>query len=342
MISTLATARLLSPLLVGLIGFAASRASLCTVRAVAEVLTSRQAWILTSFMKAAAWTTVVSGVVALVLPTSATQVLERLPHAYGLAGGFLFGIGASINGGCSLSTLQRLADGDLSMLGTLTAYILGTLAFNALSVGQGFSILQAIPTRWQGGQLWKSTLLCLLSLWASWEVIRLWRPAAPAIRFHQRLVSPAYRLSSTAALLGIAGGLLYQLQGSWTYTNYLRAVTASWLGTGPAPSAFHGLLLVALLGGMLLSSLQRGSFAVNRHWHLHLPRRLAGGFLMGIGGTLVPGGNDTLILSAIPTISLWALVDYLSLLSGIAAVMLATRAMSGHLPQVECVKDECR
>lgn len=115
---------LLSPPLVGLIGFAASRASLCTVRAVAEVLTSQRAWLLTSFAKAAAWTTVVSGVIALVSPTSATQVLERLPHGLGLVGGFLFGVGAAINGGCSLSTLQRLADGDLSMLGTLTAYIL--------------------------------------------------------------------------------------------------------------------------------------------------------------------------------------------------------------------------
>lgn len=62
---------------------------------------------------------------------------------------------------------------------------------------------------------------------------------------------------------------------------------------------------------------------------------------MGIGSTLVPGGNDTLILSAIPTLSLWALFNYLSLLSGIGAVMLVTRAMSGHLPQVECVQDEC-
>ncbi|MDD1486897.1 hypothetical protein F9946_12085 [Burkholderia thailandensis] len=341
MTSAIAMFDLLSPPLVGLIGFAASRASLCTVRAVAEVLTSQRAWLLTSFAKAAAWTTVVSGVIALVSPTSATQVLERLPHGLGLVGGFLFGVGAAINGGCSLSTLQRLADGDLSMLGTLTAYILGALAFNALSRELGFTTLQALPTRWQGGHPWGSALLCLLLLWASWEVIRLWRPAAAAIRFHQRLVSSSYRLSSTAALLGIAGGLLYQLQGSWTYTNYLRAVTVSWLGAGAAPSAFHGLLLVALLGGMLLSSLQRGSFALNRQWHLHLPRRLAGGFLMGIGGTLVPGGNDTLILSAIPTLSLWALFNYLSLLSGIAAVMLFTRAMSGHLPQVECVQDEC-
>ncbi len=38
-----------------LIGFAAHRASLCTVRAVAEMMSSGTAWMLASFLKAAAW-----------------------------------------------------------------------------------------------------------------------------------------------------------------------------------------------------------------------------------------------------------------------------------------------
>jgi hypothetical protein len=333
---------LLSPLLAGLIGFAAHRASLCTVRAVAEVMTSGRAWILVSFAKAAAWTALVAGFAAFLSPASTPLVFERLPHSLGLAGGFLFGVGAAINGGCSLSTLQRLADGDLSMLGTLSAFILGVLTWYALGFEGAFSSLKALTPVWQSGQSWTPALLVVLALWASVELIRLWRSAVTSAGLRQRLLAPAYRLSTTAALLGIAGGLLYALQGAWTYTNYLRADTASRLGAGPAPSMFHGLLLAALLGGMLISSLQRGSFAVNRHWRRHLPRRLAGGFLMGVGGALVPGGNDTLILAAIPTLSLWAMANYLALLAGIAAVMTAMLAVSGHLPQVECTKDECR
>ena len=41
-----------------------------------------------------------------------------------------------------------------------------------------------------------------------------------------------------------------------------------------------------------------------------LPPKLAGGFLMGIGGTLVPGGNDTLLLAAIPTFSVHAVAVF--------------------------------
>ncbi|MDE2439967.1 MAG: hypothetical protein KGP14_03000 [Betaproteobacteria bacterium] len=85
---------LLAPLLTGLIGFAAHRASLCTVRGVAEVITSRRAWMLASFAKAAAWTALVAGGIAYFSPTSASPVLESIPPALGLLGGFLFGVGA--------------------------------------------------------------------------------------------------------------------------------------------------------------------------------------------------------------------------------------------------------
>ena len=47
------------------------------------------------------------------------------PHAaaLGLAGGLLFGDGAAVNGCCSLSTLTRLADGDLGMLAALAGFL---------------------------------------------------------------------------------------------------------------------------------------------------------------------------------------------------------------------------
>lgn len=331
----------LSLLLVGVIGFAAHRASLCTVKAVAEVMTTGQGWMLASFAKAAAWTAVIAGLLAYFSPVTAAPVLERVPYLFALVGGFLFGIGAAINGGCSLSTLQRLADGDLSMLGTLAAFVIGVLAWSQLNITLGSSTLQALPSIWQSRQPWVLALLIVLSLWAIREAIQLTRNNGPARNLRHRLLAPSYRLSTTAALLGIAGGILYNLQGAWTYTNFLRADVASWFGAGPAPTLLHGLLLFALIGGMLASSLQRRSFALNTHWRQLLPRRLAGGFLMGIGGALIPGGNDTLILAAIPTLSLLALGNYLALLAGVASVLLVMRAMSGNLPPVECSNDQC-
>lgn len=47
--------------------------------------------------------------------------------------------------------------------------------------------------------------------------------------------------------------------------------------------------------------------------------------MMGAGGALVPGGNETLILVLIPTLSIQAVASYIALLAGIASVLLTMR-----------------
>lgn len=62
-------------------------------------------------------------------------------------------------------------------------------------------------------------------------------------------------------------------------------------------------MLLALLGGMALSSWQRGTVRL-RVWVLaELGPRLLGGFLMGLGATVILGGNDTLLLLLILALS---------------------------------------
>lgn len=61
-----------------------------------------------------------------------------------------------------------------------------------------------------------------------------WRTSDEDAGLLGRLLTDKYRLSSSAAVLGIGGGTLYAVQGNWTYTNFLRGEAASWLGSGPA------------------------------------------------------------------------------------------------------------
>jgi len=327
--------------LVVLIGFAAHRASLCTVRAVAEMMGSGTAWMLASFLKAAAWAAAIAGALTMLYPSFAVSVVERTPHAVSLAGAFVFGVGAAINGGCSLSTLQRLADGDLSMLASLAGFVSGIVAANALAAHVGSGALGQVTSFWQGGHALVLPLLFSLWLWVLVETVRLRQPRWRVADVKDRLLAPVYRLSSAAALLGIAAGLLYGLQGAWSYTSFLRAEVSFWRGEAPTPSTLHALLVLAMLAGMLISSWQRGSFALSNQWR-QWPRRAAGGLLMGIGGTLVPGGNDTLILAAVPTASVWALASYLALIAGVAASLFAMRMWMGKLPVVQCSGDICR
>lgn len=329
-----------SLLLAAVVGFASHRASLCTVRAVGEVMSARSGYLLQSFGKAVLWASLVAGTLLIWLAVPAPATLTRVPIGFALAGGFVFGVGAAINSGCSFSTLQRLAEGDLSMLVTLFAFGVGVLSWGAVQAH--WSVTQLVPvvsqwTRWPATAKW---LLGGLWVWAIWELVSLARPLRSR-SLRERLLAPTYRLSTAAAMLGIAAGALYAADGAWTYTNFLRAEISVVYG-GAAPSGLHAMLVIALLAGMLLSARERDSFAL-RSWRQggNVHRRFAGGWLMGVGGALVPGGNDTLLLGAMPSLSMQAVGAYAALLAGIAATLAVMAQLRLPMGTVRCGDDEC-
>ena len=122
-----------SLMLAAVLGFVAHRASVCTVKAVAEVVSTGQGYMFLSFFKTVLW------VMAITIP-----FMWWLPEAHGaqrswgisttvLLGGFLFGMGATLNKGCAFSTLSRLGDGQLSMLVTLAGFGTGIYVYARLS-----------------------------------------------------------------------------------------------------------------------------------------------------------------------------------------------------------------
>ena len=109
-----------------LLGAAAHRGGLCTVRAVAEMLTTRRAHILWSFLKASLWTT---SFLALAAAAGHAAPLEtRSFDEMAVAGGLLFGMGAAMNGACALSTFARLAEGHVAMAFAPLGWLAGMAA----------------------------------------------------------------------------------------------------------------------------------------------------------------------------------------------------------------------
>jgi len=317
------------------LGFAAHRASLCNVRAVVEIIGSRRAWILASIFQAAAWAALVHGAVSLVVP-AAVVVAVREPAAIAIAGGFLFGTGAAMNGGCSLSTLQRLADGETRSLLTLAGAVSGVAAWVALEWGFGPArpAVAAVQAPAAG-------LLAVLALLAAAQVWRLWRtrPRGPLWRLP---AAETYRLSTAALVIGIGAGLLNLLLGSWTWMFQLRSAIEALGRGGPPPAPAATLLVGALVAGMTASSLQRGGFRLRHPTARDALAALGGGSLMGFGGAMIPGGNDTLVLTGIPAFSAMAAAAYGGMLAGIAAALLAMQALGARLPDVDCASDTCR
>jgi hypothetical protein len=329
------------------IGFAAHRASLCHVRAVSEVMSSGTAHMLTSLTHAALWAALVGGAISVVGMRTPSTVWLPSSAGWALLGGWLFGVGAAVNGGCSLSTLHRLIDGEVGMVVTLLGFATGVVA-SAMAIPAfatlGPADLVPVESVWQR---WPELAPWLLGLLVLWSLVRMLgflqlARSSPATSVGERLFSPQYPLAVSAALMGVAGAILYTTQGAWSYTNHLRtSVLQVWRG-GFAPAAAHSAFVAALLLGMLASALHRASIA----WRPPLSattwlRHAVGGLLMGAGAAMVPGGNDTLLLNALPTLAVQAVGAYLSMLLGIAGTLWLMRHSRMPMATTHCTEAGC-
>jgi hypothetical protein len=333
---------ILSCALAALLGFAAQRASICNVRAVAEVIGSRTGYMLASIGKSVLWVVVITIPFLWLMPGAAAALGGWRLSWISLLGGLLFGIGAAVNGACAFSTLARLADGQLAMLGTLGGFLLGVAGFEIFAgVGLLFAPAAGMPLVGAVLEAAGATAAVVLMLWGAYEASRLWRTrdAAPPLR--ALAVAAQYRLSTAAMLIGLANGVLYLVDGAWGYTGTLQQSIEGWLQIRMWPRSAQWILFAAMFAGMLLSTWQRRSLRIAPAPPGVWLRTLAGGTLMGLGAALAPGGNDALILYGIPSLSPHALPTYGAMVVGIAVALIALRRLFGIEMRVECRGDVC-
>ena len=324
-----------------LLGFSAQQASLCTVRAVAELLSTRRALMLVSFVKTAVWVVLASFVVFTLFPDVARPTTGWPVLGVSLMGGFVFGMGAAVNGGCAVSTLTKLGNGRLAMLGNLAGFALGAAGFVVLA-GQGVlgAPVPVGPLAPRASQAFLA-LSALFALWGVWEVSRLWRSRAPDRGWRARALADTYRLSTAALLIGLANGVLYALYGPWVYTSTVKEAADHVVAAAPLPGLALWVLFAAVIAGAALSAWQRGSFRIVAGSPGAWARHGAGGLLMGFGAAATPGGNDVLLLHSIPGLSPHGLPAFLAILVGIAVPLVAMKRVTGTTMVVDCSGDVC-
>ena len=332
--------------LAGLVGFFADRTSICTVKAVEEMFTTRRAFMLLSFAKIVLWVTGVTIWLAWWIGVARPAPLNIGIAWSGVFGGVLFGIGAVCNGGCALSTLTRLGNGNLGMLVTLSGFVVGVTIFEVISFSaDGIGIVRAAPL-FELNFVTATVLGLALTFWMTWELVRLWR-TAPSGRWSTLLLSPRFRLSTAAAVIGVSNGILYAYLGTWSYTHTLRSSVSQLLvpadvGAGQVSAAMLWWLFLALVVGVIVSSVLSRRFVLDWRALAGWQGFLYGGILMGLGAALVPGGNDVLLLNAIPALSPHALPAYLAMLAGIAIALLVVKWRGGEWEVVNCSGDQCQ
>lgn len=320
--------------LAALLGFATHRGSVCMVRGVAEVLGGGRAHVLRSIAKAGLWSFALITALAALEPRLAGKLANTPLSWLSLIGGFLFGIGAALNGSCAFSTLSRLADGRLSMLATLAGFAGGVLLHCIFAPAPHLTQLSSAQVVVTHKALW---LALTAAAWGAFELRRLWQTRAPGLTLLALAESPQYRLSSAATLIGLGNGFLFLIHGGWQYTSALQQALNG--ASSPAAPLWLGL---AVLAGMALSSWRRGSFRLDLRPRASWLRRLGGGVFMGLGAVWAQGGNDTLTLFALPSASPHAAPTLVAMLSGIALGLIAMRRLFGLGMRIVCDGDICR
>lgn len=326
-------------LFAALLGFAAHRASICTVRAVAEVLSARTAFMLASIGKSALWVIALTLPFLWLMPAAAAGIGGWPLTVSALIGGLVFGFGAAINGGCAYSTMTRLVDGEVRMALSIGGFAAGIFTYLLLVDVKWLTKPTPAPALIGSVLTFALLLSAVLLVWAIYEVPRIWRDRPRHSRLQDMVLATQYRLSTAALVIGISGTVIFLLIGSSGYTITLQNLVQGLVGAGTLPSPARGLLLLAVLAGMFASTWQRGSFRLDWRPRFSWLRNIFGGALMGLGTAMLPGGNDALVLYGIPSFSPHALPAYAALIIGAAIGLLAMKHLGGIDTRVVCSND---
>ena len=124
--------------------------------------------------------TLVNGLLVWWMPELARTATTDPLTLSSIVGGFLFGAGAAVNGGCSFSTLSKIAQGDLHVAFTLPAFVAGVVLASKVLPGTGM-MDRAMSLPRLNDDL-RTVLLGALALWALCYVavlILTWLQAVP-------------------------------------------------------------------------------------------------------------------------------------------------------------------
>ncbi|MFA6218717.1 MAG: YeeE/YedE thiosulfate transporter family protein [Erythrobacter sp.] len=301
-----------------IVGFALRRGSVCMVEG------ARQAIILGRFVRLRAFAIAAGAAGVIILPLSwlipSTGMLApSFPITIEtIAGGVLFGLGARINGGCQFGTLGRLAGGELNFLVTCLAGVAGaSTTMHATAMAGPSESLLTSPTI--PGFV---VFALFLALAAPAFRARYWRNIGRALTHRRAQLSPL----SAMLVVGIAGGILYTLAGSWTIGSLLNREGAWLLGDATNHAGSKAIIgALSLMGGAVYAAVWTRSFRLRLPTLAALTRNAPGGMLMGAGAAMVPGGNGTLLLYSMPSASPSGWVAFAAMTAAIALTFLPRR-----------------
>ena len=310
-------------------GYSVNQGGTCSVATAYEILHHRRPRLFIGLLAASAtaalvstglvWSEVGGAMHSSTVPATPTLLL----------GAVVFGCGALINDACLLGSLSRLGDGELRLL-----LLPAGLAAGFMIANYGLADVVA----------WCPSLLAVpgpaamagLAVWSAVLVLSLAFVARHDARKHKPQQSPPpgqrrWPLPLTMVVLGLTGGILFATAPIWTYADLVRSALPLVMAMAE-PDAIAVLGVAAAVCGTITSSLRRRAWRPRRITARDAVMTLVGGGLMGVGVAAIPGGNDGLVLAAVPALSPGGIAAYLTMTATIMLGLWLVSLRPGRRP----------
>jgi uncharacterized protein len=295
-------------ILAATLGWALARAGLCAVAATKEaVVEGRPTALLLKLFVALTIMAAYGGL------TLASGSLGRYPGADGLlgaviAGAAIMGLGTIINGGCYFGSLVYIGRGNSDYLFTLVGIAVAARIGLAMRFGlDSHAELRPSPT-----PTVLVTVVIIAVVIGLLVLFTLRREASAAVDARLR----------NGLLAGLAATALFVHLPGWNYAGVLASLGhADQRGFDVHQNA----LGLALFAGTLASARTAGLWRPTWPTLRGALRCLAGGFVMESAARMIPGGNDALLLWAVPGLGTYGLVAYAVMMLVLSLAWLTRR-----------------
>ncbi|MGB5484119.1 YeeE/YedE thiosulfate transporter family protein [Parasphingorhabdus sp.] len=292
-----------------ILGFALSRAATCTVAATDRWVNQGKLDWLFGLTVVASWAAIM--LFLLVKWTGRVHLpLDIALNGQLFFGAGMMGLGAIINRACFIGTVGYIGTGKFS-------YILSFIGLGFalwLAGGKGLDLFGPITFLPRTTIEQTPAKQIALGLFGMIALVSLWLVLIKRKWTYVALIT-----------IGVCAATIYGTRPEWAYTALLNSFLQ---GQGLSVGKTVELAVVALFAGAIISSWLKDRFKPEwGGWKLALTN-LAGGFLMGIGASAVPGGNDVLLMWTIPGLTFYGLVAYLTMIATIAVAMLIGKRFS--------------
>ena len=304
-----------------ILGFSLGRVATCTVAATGRWVEDGKTDWLFGLLIVASWAAMV--LFALVEFTGRAHIpLDIAINTQMFFGAALMGIGALINRGCFVGTVGYIGTGKFSYILSFVG-----LAF-ALWLARGdvldpFGPVKFLPRTSVDESIAKQialVLFAMLCLFSLWLMIAKRQPAYLAL-----------------AAVGVSAAVIYGTRPEWAYAAQLNSFIQ---GQGLSVGGTIEGAVAALFAGAIFSSWLKDRFKPTLGSWKMATANLAGGFLMGIGASAVPGGNDVLLMWTIPGLTLYGVVAYLAMIATIAVAFKIIPLAQKIITRANTVKPE--